>query len=274
MKKMNIHFVLFLMSGLLFSCNIFGPVDPLAPAFSSLEVVAIRRTEITVSGTINKPDFDNDRQEKKSGEIMEYGLVYGTNQNLSIESSKVLKLGTAGTLPITVKDQKISGLVANTQYYVAMYARNEGGGIAYSEIVNVKTVDQPGIFTSKVSVKVTMTSGSYYDLDEAKLVPKGDAQADISVDIFTITGRGTVLAIAATDGGVFKNLGIIDFNAITYLNLLNTTGYTSDGVSVIMNANTANTVIAFKTKTGRYGKWRLESLAGNELTMSLIAYEN
>lgn len=259
---------------MLYGCNLFAPVDPLPPAFSTIEVVDIKRNEITVSGIIQKPDSKNERQEKKSGEIMEYGLVYGTTQALSVESSKVIKLGTTATLPLTIQNQKISGLAANTQYYVAIYARNEGGGLAYSQIINVKTVDQPGIFTSKVSVKVTMTSGSYYDLDEAKLVPKGDAQADISVDIFTITGRGTVLAIAATDGGVFKNLGIIDFNAITYLNLLNTTGYTSDGVSVIMNANTANTVIAFKTKSGRYGKWRLESLAGNELTMSLISYEN
>ncbi|MEO6281822.1 MAG: fibronectin type III domain-containing protein [Dyadobacter sp.] len=274
MKKMNIRAVLFLLPGMLLSCNVFGPVDPLAPAISKLEIVAIRRTEITVSGSINKPDFENDRQEKKSGEIIEYGLVYGTNQNLNMESGRVVKLGTTGTLPITIQNQNISGLVANTQYYVAIYARNEGGGMAYSEIVNVKTVDQPGIFTSKVSVKVTMPGGSYYDLDEGKLVPKGDAQADISVDIFTISGRGTVLAIAATDGAIFKNLGIIDFNAITYLGLLNTTGYSPDGVSVIMNANAANTVIAFKTKSGRYGKWRLESLTGSELTMSLVSYEN
>jgi hypothetical protein len=270
---MDICSVLFLMPGLLLSCSVFGPVDPLAPAISSLEVVDVRRTEITVSGTINKPEFENDRQEKKSGEIMEYGLVYGTNQNLNVESGKVVKLGTTGALPLTIQNQKISGLVANTQYYIAIYARNEGGGMAYSEIVNVKTVDQPGIFTSKVSVKVTMSSGSYYDLDEGKLVTKGDAQADISMDIFTITGRGTVLSIAATDAAVFKNLGIVDFNAITYLNLLNTTDYKPDGISLIMNANSANTVIAFKTKDGRYGKWRIESLTGNELTMSLISYE-
>jgi hypothetical protein len=274
MKNMNIRSALLLLPGLLLSCNIFGPVDPLAPAFSSLEVVAIRRTEITVSGTINKPDFDNDRQEKKSGELMEYGLVYGTNQNLNIETSKVLKLGTTGTLPIKIQNQKISGLAANTQYYVAIYARNEGGGIAYSEVVNVKTVDQPGIFTSKVSVKVTLSGGSYYDLDEGKMVTKGDEQADVTMDVFTISGRGTVLSLAATEAAVFKNLGIVDFNTLTYLSLLNIKDYKTDGISLIMNTTTANSVIAFRTKYGRYGKWRIESITGNELTMSLITYEN
>jgi hypothetical protein len=259
---------------MLYGCNLFAPVDPLPPAFSTIEVVDIKRNEITVSGIIQKPDSKNDRQEKKSGEIMEYGLVYGTTQVLSVESGKVIKLGTTATLPLTIQNQKISGLVANTQYYVAIYARNEGGGMAYSQSVNVKTTDQPGIFTSKVSIKVPVSGGSFYDLDEGKVVAKGDAQADVTMDLFTISGRGTVLGIAVADGVVSKNMGIVDFNSLTYLQLLNTMDYRPDGISLLMNATTANTVIAFKTKGGRYGKWRIESLTGTDLTMSLVSFEN
>ena len=190
MRKIRISPALFLMPGLLLSCNIFGPVDPLAPAISTVEIVDVKRTEITVNGNIERPDFENDRQEKKSGEIMEYGLVYGTSENLSVETNSVVKLGTTATLPIAIQNQRISGLSGNTQYFVAIYARNEGGGMAYSPVVNVKTVDQPTIFGSKTSVAIK--SGAF-ELDAGVTVPTGDARADVTIDIFSITGRGTVL---------------------------------------------------------------------------------
>ncbi|NIJ51157.1 fibronectin type III domain-containing protein [Dyadobacter arcticus] len=273
MKKFLTFSASILLSGLLVSCSIFSAVDPLAPAVSQLEVVSVKRTEITVSGTINKPDFKNTRQEKKSGLIREYGLVYGTNQNLTVEVGPVKVLGISGTLPLTIQNETISGLLANTQYYVAAYARNEGGGIALSEIVSVKTTDQPGIFTSKVSVKVAITGASPYDLDEAKVVASGDAQTDVTMETFTISGRGTVLSVSSVGGTVLKNLGVVDFNALTYLNLLNIRDYKTEAISILMNTSTANTVIAFKTKEGRYGKWKIESLVGKDLTVSLIAYD-
>lgn len=273
MKNNFVRYTVIWLPGVLVSCNIFSPVDPLPPVISTMEIADVRRTEITVNGIIDKPDFKNDRQEKKSGEIKEYGLVYGTNQNLNIESSPIVKLGTTGALPLTIQNQKISGLVANTQYYVAIYARNEGGGITYSKIVGVKTTDQPGIFTNRASVKVTLSGPAPYDLDEGKIVATGDAQTDVTMETFVISGRGTVLSLTPVGGAAFKSMGILDFNNITYLNLLNITDYKAEALSILMNTTTANTVIACKTGSGRLGKLRIEVLAGKELTISLVVYD-
>jgi hypothetical protein len=272
MKKIFGRQIGILLAGILSSCNLFSPVDPLPPLIPTIEIADVNRTEITVNGTIDKPDFKNSRQEKKSGEIMEYGLVYGVTENLNVESASVIRLGTSGTLPLTMQSQKIGGLKSNTQYYVAIFARNEGGGISYSKVVSVKTNDQPGIFTSKASVKIALSGTSPFDLDEGKSVAAGDAQADVSMDVFAITGRGTVLSLSPLGGTVFKDMGVVDFNGITYLNLLSFKDYKAEAASILINANTANTVVAFRTKDGRYGKWRIESLAGKELTVSLIAY--
>ncbi|MCE6988895.1 fibronectin type III domain-containing protein [Dyadobacter sp. CY323] len=270
MRKIKISPALFFLPGLLLSCNLFGPVDPLAPTISTLEVVDVKRTEVTVNGTIDRPDFKNDRQEKKSGEIVEYGLVYGTSQNLSVETNSVVKLGTTGTLPLAIQNQKITGLTGNTQYYISLYARNEGAGMAYSPIVNIKTVDQPTIFDSKTSVSIK--SGAF-DLDAGVSVPAGDSRADITIDIFTITGRGTVLSVSVAGSTTLKNLGVTNYALISYFTLLNITDYKTEPVGITLNANTANTVIAFKTAEGRYGKWRIENSTANTATISLITYD-
>lgn len=276
MKNWLIRCLVLFPAMLLHSCSMFTAVDPLPPAFSKLEIVDVKRSEITVSGAIQDPDSKNDRQQKKSGMILEYGLVYGTTPTLSIETSSVLKLGEKpNQTPVSIQNQKISGLLTDTQYYIALYARNEGGGIAYSEIVNIKTTVLPTVAVTRTSEKITTTNGTLaYDLDAGRVVTASDAKTDVSVSWFTISGRGTVVEIAPVGKIQFKNMGVAEYSKLTYLDLVRITDYTTATISYLINTQTTNNVIAFKTSEGRYGKWRIEAISGNDLTMSLIAYDN
>ncbi|HWV29345.1 MAG TPA: fibronectin type III domain-containing protein [Dyadobacter sp.] len=274
MKKWPSILLAFVSAGLFQSCNLFAPVDPLPPV-SKLEVVDIKRTEIAVSGTIGNPNSKNDRQEKKSGRILEYGLVYGTTASLDVQKDKVVKLGEKpAQTPVLIENQKITGLAADTRYYVALYARNEGGGMAYSEILEVKTTLSPPIATTRNSVKISNRAGLAYDLDEGNIVVASDPKADVGIDLFTITGRGTTLTLESIGNLRLKTLGVVEYDKITYLDLALIRDLTTAGVGYLVNAQSANTVIAFKTGEGRLGKWRLEAASGNELTISLVTYEN
>lgn len=275
MKKWPFILLAFVSAALFQSCGLFAPVDPLPPVLSKLEVVDIKRTEITVNGTINNPDSKNGRQEKKSGRILEYGLVYGTTSALDAQKDKVVKLGEKpAQTPVLIENQKIPGLAADTRYYVALYARNEGGGMAYSEIIEVKTTLSPPIATTRNSVKISNRAGLAYDLDEGNVVVASDPKADVSIDLFSITGRGTTLTLESIGNLRLKTLGVVEFDKITYLDLALIRDLTTAGVGYLVNAQSANTVIAFKTGEGRLGKWRLEAASGNELTISLVTYEN
>jgi hypothetical protein len=258
------------------SCNLFTPVDPLPPVLSKLEVVDIKRTEITVSGTINNPDSKNDRQEKKSGVIKEYGLVYGTTSTLDIQKDKVIKLGeTPGQTPVVIQNQKITGLMSDTRYYIALYARNEGGGMAYGEVLDIKTTLIPPAVVTRNSVKVTRSKALWYDFDTgAAIAAANDPKTDVTIDFFSISARGTVLEINASNKLQFVNLNLADYDKLTYLDLVRITNYSSMGITYLFSEQTDNTVIAFKTGEGRFGKWRIEDVTATDITMSLITYEN
>lgn len=274
MKNRLNRYVMLLAAVIFQSCNLFSPVDPLPPAFSKLELVDIRRTELTVSGTIFNPDSKNDRQEKKSGGILEYGLVYGTTSQLDIQKDKVIKIGEKpAQVPISIQNQKITGLAADTRYYVALYARNEGGGIAYSEILEAKTTISPAISATRSSVKITNGPGLAFDLDAGNMISSSDPKGDVILDMFTISGRGTTLSITGAGNLQLKNLGVVDYDKLTYLDLALINDMSPKAVGFVVNAQTANSVIAFKTGEGRLGKWRIESILGNVLTMSLATYE-
>ncbi|MBO9614463.1 MAG: fibronectin type III domain-containing protein [Dyadobacter sp.] len=258
------------------SCNLFAPVDPLPPVLSKLEVVDIKRTEITVSGTINNPDSKNDRQEKKSGVIKEYGLVYGTTSALDVQKDKVIKLGeTPGQTPVLIQAQKITGLMSDTRYYVALYARNEGGGMAYGETLDIKTTLIPPAVVTRNSVKVARTKALWYDFDTGTaLLAADDPKKDITIDFFSISARGTVLEINTANKLQFVNLDLADYDKLTYLDLVRIANYGSMSITYVFSEQTDNTVIAFKTGEGRFGKWRIEDVTANDITMSLITYEN
>lgn len=275
MKNFVTKYIVFAAIAVLQGCNMFSPVDPLPPAFSKVELVDVKRNEITVSGTISNPDSKNDRQGKKSGEVLEYGIVYGTSPNLNVEKNTVKKLGDKpGNMPITVQNQKLTGLTADTQYYIALYARNEGGGMGYSEALSVKTTVQPAIAATRTSVKVTKSGSLWYDFDAGRVAVAGDPQTDATVGWFAISGRGTSIEITVAGGALLKNLGTPDYDKLTYLDLVKIGDYSNANISFLLTSTTVNTVIAFKTKEGRFGKWRIESITGNDMVMSLIAYEN
>ncbi|KAA0990299.1 fibronectin type III domain-containing protein [Dyadobacter aurulentus] len=257
---------------LLHACSVFGPVDPLPPALSTLELVYVNRSEITVRGTIESLVVKNDRQEKKSGKITEYGLVYGKTENLSVETSTVIRLdSTAENLPLTIEN-KISGLTADTDYFIALYARNEGGGIAYSEKLKVKTTTSPQERVNKKSIKVAR--GNYIDLDAGNVSSNESKLADVSLDIFSISGRGTVLAFNALNGLIIKDMGVVNFDELIYPALLKVYDYDAKGVSVLVRAESNNTVLVFKTLEGRYGRLRIESAALDGIVISLVTYDN
>ena len=270
--KMVVSSGLFLLSWLVVSCSLFSVVDPLPPSLSALELVDVNRSQITVKGVFEEPAGKNDRQNKKSGKIIEYGFVYGKTENLTIETGSVIKLDSAAeNLPLTIERQ-ISGLGADTDYFIASYARNEGGGIAYSERLKVTTTTAPQERFNRKSVK--LARGDFYDLDNGVASSTTSAQADASIDIFNISGRGTVLSISALNGLIVKNMGVINYDELIYPALLKVRDYDPKGVSYIANAQTANTVIAFKTLEGRYGRWRIESVDINGLVMSVVTYNN
>jgi hypothetical protein len=274
MKKCLFRSCLLLSAVLMQACSMFELVDPLPPSFSKPEVVDIKRNELTVNGTISNPDSKNDRQEKKSGIILEYGLVYGTTPTLDIQKDKIIKLGEKpAQVPVSIQNQKITGLSSDTQYYVALYARNEGGGMAYSEILVVKTTVSPPISVTRTSVKITNGAGLLYDLDAGNMVVSSDPKGDVVIDLFTITGRGTTLSISGAGKLQLKNLGVTDYNKLTYLDLAKINDLSAQEIGFLVNAQTANTVIAFKTSEGRLGKWRIESVSGTVLTISLVTYE-
>ncbi|MDR6807761.1 hypothetical protein J2Y45_004961 [Dyadobacter sp. BE34] len=276
MKSWLFILVAFVSAVVFQSCNLFAPVDPLPPVLSKLEVVDIKRTEITVSGTIDNPDSKNDRQEKKSGVIKEYGLVYGTASTLDVQKDKVIKLGeTPGQTPVLIQNQKIAGLMSDTRYYIALYARNEGGGIAYGEVLDIKTTLIPPAVVTRNSVKVARTKALWYDLDTGTpLLTADDPKKDITIDFFVISARGTVLEINTANKLQFANLDLADYDKLTYLDLVRITNYGSMSITYVFSNLTDNTVIAFKTGEGRFGKWRIEDVTANDITMSLITYEN
>ncbi|MGG7666016.1 fibronectin type III domain-containing protein [Dyadobacter sp. BHUBP1] len=276
MKNGLFTWVAFISTALFQSCNLFAPVDPLPPVLSKLEVVDIKRTEITVSGTINNPGSKNDRQEKKSGVIKEYGLVYGTASALDVQKDKVIKLGeTPGQTPVLIQNQKITGLMSDTRYYIALYARNEGGGMAYGETLDIKTTLIPPAVVIRNSVKVARTKALWYDLDTGTVITNAnDPKTDVTIDFFAITGRGTVLEINSANKLQFANLNLADYDKLTYLDLVRVANYGSMSITYVFSDQTDNTVIAFKTGEGRFGKWRIEDVTANDITMSLITYEN
>ena len=276
MKKWLSAYLVLVLAGVFQSCNLFTPVDPLPPVLSKLEVVDIKRTEITVSGTVNNPDSKNDRQEKKSGVIKEYGLVYGTTSALDVQKDKVIKLGeTPGQTPVLIQNQKITGLMSDTRYYIALYARNEGGGMAYGEVLDIKTTLIPPAVVTRTSVKVARSKALWYDFDAGAVVLNAnDPKTDVTIDFFAITGRGTVLELNSANKLQFANLDLADYDKLTYLDLVRITNYGSMSITYVFSTVTDNTVIAFKTGEGRFGKWRIEDVTANDITMSLITYEN
>ena len=73
--------------------------------------------------------------------IESYGFVYGTSSNPTISNTKV-QVGTTYTTTGTAFSKELTGLTANTTYYVRPYATN-GNGTAYGTQTSFKTLELP-----------------------------------------------------------------------------------------------------------------------------------
>ena len=73
--------------------------------------------------------------------IESYGFVYGTSSNPTISNTKV-QVGTTYTTTGTAFSKGLTGLTANTTYYVRPYATN-GKGTAYGTQTSFKTLELP-----------------------------------------------------------------------------------------------------------------------------------
>lgn len=71
--------------------------------------------------------------------IESYGFVYGTSSNPTISNTKV-QVGTTYTTTRTAFSKELTGLTANTTYYVRPYATN-GNGTAYGTQTSFKTLE-------------------------------------------------------------------------------------------------------------------------------------
>ena len=73
--------------------------------------------------------------------ITSYGFVYGTSTNPTISNTKV-QVGTTYATTGTAFSKELTGLTANTTYYVRPYATN-GNGTAYGTQTSFKTLELP-----------------------------------------------------------------------------------------------------------------------------------
>jgi hypothetical protein len=150
---------LLIITGIAFlfeSCNMFAPVDPLTPAASEVSVEQVWTSGATVRGKIENLDPKNDRQEKKSGKILEYGFVWGTQNQPTLEAGTVIKVGEDNPPTPFEFVREISRLDVLTTYYVRTYARNQGGGVGYGPVATFKTDDY--VFAELSIGKITTTS--------------------------------------------------------------------------------------------------------------------
>ena len=90
--------------------------------------------------------------------IESYGFVYGTSSNPTISNTKV-QVGTTYTTTGTAFSKELTGLTANTTYYVRPYATN-GNGTAYGTQTSFKTLELP-----KYTVTLVPGSGSVTDTE-------------------------------------------------------------------------------------------------------------
>lgn len=162
MQKLTSFLLITGMFLLLSACNMFAPVDPLTPAVSEVSVIQVWTSGATVRGRIDHLDPKNDRQEKKSGKILEYGFVWGTQTEPTLEAGTVMKVGEDNPPTPFEFERDITRLSVLTNYYVRTYARNEGGGVGYGPVAMFKTDDY--VFAELSVGKVTTTSKSSADI--------------------------------------------------------------------------------------------------------------
>lgn len=202
MQKLTSLLVITGIAFLLEACSMFTAVDPLTPAASEVSVEQVWTSGATVRGKIDNLDPKNDRQEKKSGKILEYGFVWGTQNEPTLEAGTVIKVGEDNPPTPFEFVREISRLAVLTTYYVRTYARNQGGGVGYGPVATFKTDDY--VFAELSIGKVTTTSKVSADvvvdilsLGNAEITSFGVCYSSTNNEPTTKDSRATVNAKAA-----------------------------------------------------------------------------
>ncbi len=123
--------------------------------------------------------------------ITSYGFVYGTTANPTTSNTKV-QVGTTYTTTSTAFTRELTGLTANTTYYVRPYATN-GNGTAYGTQTSFKTLELP-------KYTVTLVPGS------------GTCAASVTE---TSAGAGVTLPTPTLDCGDWEFAGWKTSSAVT-----------------------------------------------------------
>ena len=121
--------------------------------------------------------------------IKSYGFVYGTSSNPTISNTKV-QVGTSYTTTSTSFNKSITGLSANTTYYVRPYATN-GYGTAYGTQTSFKTKE----------IKYTVT----YNANGATGTVPTDANEYASGATVTVMSHGDLAKIGYSFTGWKRN---------------------------------------------------------------------
>ena len=173
--------------------------------------------------------------------IIARGVCWSTSQNPTIANSKTSDAGTTGTFT-----SSLSGLSANTTYYVRTYATNASGTVYGTQISFTTLSSLPIIASTTLPYGITNTAGT----------SGGTITSDGGL---TITARGvcwstsqnptTALATKTTDGtgsGTFSSsISGLNANTLYYVRSYATNGLgTTYGAQVILSTTATAAALA------------------------------
>lgn len=172
---------------------------PLISTTVAPTVSAMGSTSATVSAIINS---------NGGATLTQHGFVWSKTAQLPTVTDAKIELGTTnGPFPLTI-NSNLTGLEANTTYFVRSYATNSVG-TAYGAVGQVKT-DQLPVTTNPDDAETIYVGANYttYSIDAAtgKLnrqysITGGGAYADPTLDNNVLyTGYSTLFAFNATTG--------------------------------------------------------------------------
>ncbi|MFO7868306.1 MAG: fibrobacter succinogenes major paralogous domain-containing protein [Bacteroidales bacterium] len=127
--------------------------DPTIPVVSTNEVTEVTQTTATSGGSISSDD---------EATVTEQGVCWSTSQTPTIADNKTTEGTGAGSFT-----SAITGLTANTTYYVRAYATNSAGTGYGSEIsfTTLEDNDDSGDDTGNIVFNPNITYGSMSDID-------------------------------------------------------------------------------------------------------------
>ncbi len=128
--------------------------DPTAslPILGNVKINDIKTTSVQASCSISKVGVGSDG----SSSIKEYGICYATKEKPTISDTK-LKAGEKTDIPVDFQ-VTISGLTANTKYYVRAYVLHEGDPVYSEELAFSTTAQKAPEVTTGTGENITSTS--------------------------------------------------------------------------------------------------------------------